>query len=247
MSATTKMFGLGLVGTAIGAALTATGVIDPSSFDFIVPDTLKDQISALAADDADALKDAGIQLLDADKVKALGDAASNYHIIEHGDKFITIAKDGLQQLDVDEFGSKLQDAAKAVNSHFLEPSQLTDFIKDFPEITKDNLDKATNALAEVFGKENAEALAKEALDKGGKLAEATLSTIGDTPFEQAVYLSNAVPAGVGAAAGMGTALLLPESKEKPVVGPQTAKIMAERQRALSQSLDTLQQNGFRTV
>ncbi len=219
---------LGLVGGAAGAMLASFGITPD-----LMSDTLKDQIVALAGDHADKLSGAGIQVLnDPNAVNALAQSA---HIIEHGDKIIAVAQDGLGAISTVGLSGNALEAAQAINAHFVDPSVLTQTIQDFAHVTPENAHAAVEAMGKVIGPEHAQSLIGSALSAGGNLAEATLSTIGSTPFEQSQFLSSAIPPAAGLA--VGGALGLAARDEKPAIGPNTQKVLEQRQQALTQQLN----------
>ncbi len=227
MVSTGTVLGLGAIGAAAGGALMAFGITPD-----LMADNLKDQITTLASSNADALANTGIEVVDATGKAAL---ENSHHLIEHGDKFIAVTKDGVQAIPIDGLSGDALKAAQAMNAHFVEPSVLTKTLTDFATVTPENADAAKEALGNLIGAEHAGNLVDSALSGGGKLAEEALSTIGSTPFEQSQFLSNAIPPAAGAVAGLGVGAMLPAS-EKPVIGPATQRLMAERQAALQQQL-----------
>ncbi len=231
-----KIIGLGLIGAAAGGTLAAFGITPD-----LMTDTLKDQIASL--DVAGNLGSSGIDVLTKDELaKLAADAVDKLHVIQHGDKVITVAKEGLTAIDVSGLSGDALKAAQAVNAHFLEPSTIATALKDFATVTPQNAQAVTEALTntKLLTAEAARELVDKALENGGKLAEGALSTIGSTPFEQSLFLSNAVPAVGGATAGLGAGLLTSSGPQKPVIGPHTQKIWAQRQQQLASAL---QQNG----
>lgn len=235
---------LGLAGLAGGGALVAFGV---------TPDGLSDEMTKHIGTlhTAGALGGTGVEFLPQAGFDALSDnakAAIAHHFVVDGGNVITIAKDapGFTADAINGLSSNaLKEAAWAVNGFAVDPGKLANALGS---LTIDNTtkDQAIHLLSTLVGEGHAKEFVDGALTNGGKLTEAALSFIGKTPLEESVLLANVTPPAIGAAAGVAVGALLP-TPEKPIVGPKTAALMAQRQQDQQNALKALQGAGIQTA
>lgn len=231
---TKTVVGLGLLGLAAGGAAAYFG---------LTPDGLSDEMAKhiVGLDGANALAGSGIDVLTSDEftkltANQLKDVA--HHFAVDGGQVITFAKDAAG-ISPDVINSLSTDAlrasAQAVNGFAVEPSALVDALK-ITNVTQANVNDVAAKLGGLIGDvKGAEELAQKALENGGKFTEEALSYIGKTPLDQWALVSKVAPSAIGATAGAIGGAMIPAG-EKPVIGPQTQKIMEQRRAALAQQL-----------
>lgn len=215
--------GAGLAGLAVWAGLTPDGLSDEVAKNIVDLDTAR----ALGGSGIDVMAKADFEKLDADALKNFA-----HHFQIDGGKFVTIANDaaGVSPDKIAGLGSDaLKTAAQSVNSYAIDVSDLAKTLSNgnLEQLIKTNATQAQDLLTKAFGAENARSIVDSISAGSQKLADVTLSTLGETPLDQAVTVAKFAPPAAGAVAGVGLGAFTDE--QQPVLGTHTARLAEQRQ------------------